>query len=97
MVMTVYGQKISCARAEKGADFVRAYDEGGACVFEATKVKSFDGYALEGGKWGEAVIPPTNEELAAENKLLKQQVSALTDQQSFYEDCIAEMAEVVYA
>lgn len=41
--------------------------------------------------------PPTNEELAAENKLLKQQVSALTEQQSFYEDCIAEMASVVYA
>ena len=40
---------------------------------------------------------PTNDELAAENKLLKQQVSALTEQQSFYEDCIAEMASVVYA
>lgn len=37
------------------------------------------------------------EELETENKLLKQQVSALTDQQSFYEDCIAEMAAVVYA
>ena len=95
--MTVYGQEIPCARAEKGADFVRAYDEGGACVFEATKVKSFEGYTLDGGEWGEAVTPPTNEELAAENKLLKQQVSALTDQQSFYEDCIAEMATVVYA
>lgn len=32
-----------------------------------------------------------------ENKLLRAQVSAATDQQSFYEDCIAEMAEVVYA
>ena len=95
--MTVYGQEIHCVRAEKGADFVRAYDEGGACVFEATKVKSFEGYTLDGGEWGEAVTPPTNEELAAENKLLKQQVSALTDQQSFYEDCIAEMATVVYA
>lgn len=41
--------------------------------------------------------PPSNDELAAENKLLKQQVSALTEQQSFYEDCIAEMAAVVYA
>ena len=30
-----------------------------------------------------------------ENKLLKAQVSAATDQQSFYEDGIAEMAEVV--
>ena len=38
-----------------------------------------------------------NEELAAQNAILKQQVAALTDQQSFYEDCIAEMAEVVYA
>ena len=48
--------------------------------------------------WREAhPEPPTNAELVAENKLLKQQVSALTDQQSFYEDCIAEMAEVVYA
>ena len=35
--------------------------------------------------------------LTAENKTLKQQVSALTEQQSFYEDCIAEMAAVVYA
>ena len=95
--MTVYGQKISCARAEKGADFVRAYDEGGVCIFEATNVKNFEGYTLDGGEWGEAVTPPTNEELAAENKLLKQQVSALTDQQSFYEDCIVEMATVVYA
>ena len=41
--------------------------------------------------------PPTIEGLASENKLLKQQVSALTDQQSFYDDCIAEMATVVYA
>lgn len=41
--------------------------------------------------------PLTNDELASENKLLKQQVSALTEQQSFYEDCIAEMASVVYA
>lgn len=31
------------------------------------------------------------------NKLLKAQVSAATDQQSFYEDCIAEMAQIVYA
>ena len=38
-----------------------------------------------------------NEELAAQNATLRRQVAALTDQQSFYEDCIAEMAEVVYA
>lgn len=38
-----------------------------------------------------------NEELAAQNATLKQQVAALADQQSFYEDCIAEMAQIVYA
>lgn len=43
------------------------------------------------------VIPKTNAELESENAILKQQVAALIDQQSFYEDCIAEMAEVVYA
>lgn len=38
-----------------------------------------------------------NEELQAQNATLKQQVAALADQQSFYEDCIAEMAQIVYA
>ena len=41
--------------------------------------------------------PKSNAELEAESATLRQQVSALADQQSFYEDCIAEMAEVVYA
>lgn len=95
--MTVYGQDIPCARAEKGTDFVRAYDENGVCIFAAANVKSFEGYTLDGGEWIDTAVPPTNDELAAENKLLKQQVSALTEQQSFYEDCIAEMASVVYA
>ena len=44
---------------------------------------------------------PTTEEriaaLEAENKLLKEQVRAQADQAEFYEDCIAEMATVVYA
>lgn len=41
--------------------------------------------------------PVSVETLQEENAKLKQQVAALTDQQSFYEDCIAEMAQVVYA
>lgn len=60
MVMTVYGQEIACARAEKGTDCVRAYDENGVCVFEASRVQSFEGYALEGGAWSEA--EPTDAE-----------------------------------
>ena len=46
-------------------------------------------------------VPPTTDErlekLEAENKLLKEQVSAQADQAEFYENCIAEMAEIVYA
>lgn len=62
------------------------------------KAEAYNGeYTVEDDGEPEPVIPPTNDELAAENKLLKQQVSALTEQQSFYEDCIAEMASVVYA
>lgn len=62
------------------------------------KAEAYNGeYTIEDDGEPKPVIPPTNEALAAENKLLKQQVSALTEQQSFYEDCIAEMASVVYA
>ncbi|OUP06240.1 hypothetical protein [Anaeromassilibacillus sp. An200] len=43
------------------------------------------------------VIPPTNSELEAENKILKAQLQAATDRQDFLEDCIAEMAMQVYA
>lgn len=65
---------------------------------QIVKAEAYNGeYTIEDDGEPEPVIPPTNDKLAEENKLLKQQVSALTDQQSFYEDCIAEMAAVVYA
>ena len=41
--------------------------------------------------------PDDVEALKAENKLLKAQNVALSDNQSFLEDCIAEMAGIVYA
>lgn len=36
-------------------------------------------------------------ELTDENSLLKAQVQALTNQNDFLEDCITEMAQIVYA
>ena len=42
-------------------------------------------------------IPPSNAELEEENKRLKEQMQALSDQNDFLESCIAEMAGVVYA
>ena len=63
-------------------------------------VASYDGAAI-GESYNPPPPPPTTEErvaaLEAENKLLKEQVSAQADQAEFYEDCIAEMAAVVYA
>ena len=44
--------------------------------------------------------PTTGDRVAAlesENKTLKAQVSAQSEQMDFYEECIAEMASVVYA
>lgn len=44
---------------------------------------------------------PTPEErietLEKENHLLKTQISTQSEQMQFYEDCISEMAEIVYA
>ena len=37
------------------------------------------------------------EDLEADNNLLKQQLKAASDQNDFLEDCIAEMAGIVYA
>ena len=43
------------------------------------------------------ILPPSNDELAAENKLLKEQVAALSDQNDFQEELIVELANIVYA
>lgn len=40
---------------------------------------------------------PTVEELQAENRVLRAQVSVLQEQQTFLEDCLLEMADEVYA
>ncbi len=59
--------------------------------------RTADEIEADKAKLPKPVIPKTNAELESENAKLKQQISALADQQSFYEDCIAEMAEIVYA
>lgn len=87
------------------ADMVTALDEhGGVAIYsplaEGCELSSkADCTETLRADWRKANPGTENQvnDLAAENKLLRQQVSALTKQQSFYEDCIAEMAEVVYA
>lgn len=61
---------------------------------------AYDGAAI-GEKYSPPPPPPTTDErvakLESENKLLREQVSAQADQAEFYEECIAEMAAIVYA
>lgn len=63
-------------------------------------VDAYDGAAI-GEAYSPPPPPPTTDErvtaLESENAMLKAQVSAQSDQMDFYEDCIAEMATVVYA
>ena len=79
-----------------------------SCENEAV-AKGFGALPLyDGASIGAAYDPPpapdpahTTEDrvaaLEAENKTLKAQVSAQSEQMNFYEECIAEMASVVYA
>ena len=66
-------------------------------------VQSYDGASI-GAAYDPPPAPepaPTTEDrvaaLESENKTLKAQVSAQSEQMDFYEECIAEMASVVYA
>ena len=62
--------------------------------------EGYDGAAI-GDTYSPPAPPPTIDErvttLESENDLLKQQLKAASDQNDFLEDCIAEMAEIVYA
>lgn len=76
-------------------------DDSAAAEFGA--VPSYDGASI-GAAYDPPPVPdpaPTTEDrvatLEAENKTLKAQVSAQSEQMDFYEECIAEMASVVYA
>lgn len=65
---------------------------------EIVKREAYNGeYTIEDDGEPEPVVPPTNEELAAENKLLKEQVAALSNQNDFQEELIVELANIVYA
>lgn len=62
--------------------------------------ESYDGAAISEA-YNPPDPPPTIDErvvtLETDNNLLKQQLKAASDQNEFLEDCIAEMAEIVYA
>lgn len=62
--------------------------------------EGYDGAAI-GDTYSPPAPPPTIDDrvttLESDNALLKQQLKAASDQNDFLEDCIAEMAGIVYA
>ena len=81
---------------ENGIDVDDIPDEVMVCP---SKWCYIDGKYTENPDYVEPVIPdtPTVEDLIKENKITKAQIEAQSEQMDFYEDCIAEMASVIYA
>ena len=81
---------------EGGIDVDEIPDEVMSCP---SKWCYFEGKFTENPDYVELVIPdtPTVEDLIKENKITKAQIEAQSEQMDFYEDCIAEMASVIYA
>ena len=51
MVIKCFGQEITCNKAVKGTDYIKAYSENGDCIFEAVPIDDFSYYSIEGGEW----------------------------------------------
>ena len=66
-------------------------------IAEALKYSHDGTYTIEDNGEPEPVIPPTNEELAAENKRLKAQMEMQAKNITFLENCLLEMGDIVYA
>jgi len=95
--VTIFDEAFECARAAKGADYIRLLDAEGKETMLFGGVSDFSAYEIEGGEWEIPIpIPSDIEQIKAENDLLKAQVQALVDRGEFMEDCIAELAMQVY-
>ena len=78
--------------------FVTLTLDGNTVTALAIDQEALDAYKAEHPDTGEEPEEPvTLDSLKAENKLLKAQIQAQADRADFVEDCIAEMAGVVYA
>ncbi len=96
MKLTVYGMEYECVSATKSKNEVRIIDKDGyECVFSG--ITNISDYVLEGGEWGVYTPPPTIETLENENDLMKAQITMQDEKQTFLEECLLEIGEVVFA
>lgn len=85
IIKDITGLEINRISAE--AEFVNTYCEENGYTYELVEPPEVEP--------GEEV--PTLESLSAENTKLKAQLKLQSEQQTFLEDCLLEMADVVYA
>lgn len=70
MEVTANGEKHTCLRAVKGADFIRLYDAAGNETIAFIGIRDFGGYSISGGEWG-APAPTVDARLAAIESVVK--------------------------
>lgn len=97
----VEGEIVLCAddgftlRTDSAADYLRQTFEGG--VLTLTNVPEPETEEETETTDPSPTLRERVTELETDNTLLKAQIAAQSEQMDFYEDCIAEMAMVVYA
>ena len=89
MTVIFAGKSYDCTRAVKDGNNATLYLTEGGTV-ELIGVSNWDAFELEGGAWETAAPAPTVEELQAK-------ITALTTSNQMLEDCLVEMAGVIYA
>lgn len=55
MQVTAYNETYSCAKAEKGENYVRLYDARGNIIASFDGITSFDAFSLNGDTWKEPI------------------------------------------
>lgn len=79
---------------------IRCNDSNFEANYALAKAEAYNGEVTVEEVADEEPEPTPEERISAleeENSMLRAQISAQSDQMDFYEDCIAEMAMVVYA
>ena len=88
MTVKFLNETFSCKKAEKLGDRATLYREDGGKV-EFKGVLDWSVFSVDGGEW--STPEPSREEK------LEARVKALTETNAMLEECIVEMAAVVYA
>ena len=63
--MTVYFYEVPypCAKAVKGEDYVRLYDEDGTITESFSGISDFSGFSIEGGEWSAPETPSGSDDI----------------------------------